>query len=78
VKILGIQNSYNWGYLLCDCTRHHGWGYSSFTSEPKMFACIHFKSCNIDRFPVMNQSEYPPFETRELRERDWIVRYDGY
>uniref|UniRef100_A0AC35GS73 Uncharacterized protein n=1 Tax=Panagrolaimus sp. PS1159 TaxID=55785 RepID=A0AC35GS73_9BILA len=70
--------NYNWGYLLCDCTRHHGWGYSSFTAEPKMFACIHFKSCNIVRFPVMNQSEYPPFETRELRERDWIVQYDGY
>uniref|UniRef100_A0A914YCT1 Uncharacterized protein n=1 Tax=Panagrolaimus superbus TaxID=310955 RepID=A0A914YCT1_9BILA len=70
--------NYNWGYLLCECSKHHGWGYSSFTSKPNMFACIHFKSCIINRLPIMRISEYPSSETRELREKDWHVRYDGY
>uniref|UniRef100_A0AC34GS16 Uncharacterized protein n=1 Tax=Panagrolaimus sp. ES5 TaxID=591445 RepID=A0AC34GS16_9BILA len=69
---------YDWSFLLCGCRRHHGWNYVSFTFEPTMFACIHLRTSIINRLPVMPLSEYPSPESRELREIDWVVRYNEY
>jgi hypothetical protein len=70
--------NYNWGYLLCGCERHHGWGYSSLTYAPKMFAAIHFQNCILNRMPFNDISEEPKPFVYEDGQNDWTVLYDGY